>query len=142
MSVSVLFKRLHPDAIIPDQAYEGDAGFDLYASEHVELKHGERKKVKTGIAMAIPENHVGLIWDKSSVGINRGITTLGGVIDSGYRGEITVGILNLSGGKQVFEKGDKIAQILFQKHEQVTLKEVTELDETERGEKAFGSSGK
>lgn len=142
MPLTIRFKRLESDAKIPDQAYEGDAGFDLYAAEDVELKHAERKKVRTGIAMAIPEGHVGLIWDKSSVGINRGVTTLGGVIDSGYRGEITVGIVNLSGEKQIFQKGDKLAQILIQKYECFALQEVDRLNETERGAKGFGSSGK
>lgn len=142
MPLVLKVKKLNNSAILPSQPYQGDAGFDLYTNEEVTLKPGERIRIKTGIALSIPEGYVGLIWDKSSVGVSRGVTTLGGVIDSGYRGEITVGVINLSGEKQTFEKGDKVAQILIQKYEQVLMEEVEELGKTERDKKGFGSSGK
>ena len=142
MSIDIKIKRLEEDAKLPDQPYEGDAGFDLYANETVTFEPGDKATIKTGIAIAVPMGYVGLIWDKSGVGIKKGHKVLGGVVDAGYRGEIMIGMINLSRESHTFEKGDKVAQMLIQKVEQPKIIEVEELDETERGEKAFGSSGK
>jgi dUTP pyrophosphatase len=134
-------KKLHPSATIPSRAYVHDAGFDLYASENTTLKPGERKTVRTGIAIEIPEGCVGLIWDKSGVGIHGGLKTLGGVVDAGYRGEILVGMVNLSQEEYAFEVGHKVAQLLIQKIEHLEIKEVSELSNTAREERGFGSTG-
>ncbi len=142
MTLRLRIKRLEKDAKIPDQPYAGDAGFDLYALENVALEPGVRTGVRTGISMAIPEGYVGLIWDKSGVSIKKGQKTLAGVVDSGYRGEVLVGMVNLSDETYTFKKGDKVAQMLIQKVESIHIEEVDELDDTERGEKGFGSSGK
>ena len=97
--------------------------------------------VRTGIAMEIPEGFVGLIWDKSSIG-SKGIKTLGGVIDAGYRGEIQVMVTNLGDTAYTFEHGHKVAQMIIQKVEFPEIVEVSELSESLRGEGAFGSTGK
>ena len=142
VAISVEVKKLNTQATAPRYAYLGDAGFDLHSSEEVVIASGEYKAIHTGISIAIPEGYVGLIWDKSSVGIKQGIKTLGGVIDCSYRVEIIVGLANLSGESRPFMKGDKIAQMIIQKKETVDFKIVEELSIGERGDRGFGSSGK
>lgn len=140
--MKINFKKLSEIAVSPKFAYKADAGFDLCTVEDFVLLPQEHKLVPTGIALEIPEGHVGLVWDKSGIANNRHIKTVGGVIDSGYRGEIKVGLFNLGKNPQEFKAGDKIAQMLIQKVEQSEFIEVSELIESERGEKGFGSSGK
>jgi len=135
-------KKLHPDAQIPKYAHHDDAGFDLFTIENTILKKGERVMILTGIAMEIPEGYVGLVWDKSGLAMKHGIKTIGGVVDSMYRGEIMVGLMNLSKEDYIFEKGHKVAQMIIQKKEFVDFKEVKELSDTTRGEGGFGSTGK
>jgi dUTP pyrophosphatase len=142
MSLSLNIKRLHPDAIIPEYAHEGDAAFDLCAVESVTIKPNERIQVGTGIAMEIPPGYVGLIWDKSGLSHKFGLKTVGGVIDAGYRGEVKIGMINLSAEPYTFEKGHKVAQMIIQAREHVVIKEVQELSDTARGEGGFGSTGK
>lgn len=140
--MKLLIKKLHPEAKVPAFAHTTDAGLDLCAVETVTLAPGERKSIATGIAMAIPEGYVGLVWDKSGIAHKGGLKTLGGVIDAGYRGEIFVGLHNLSDAPYTFEAGHKVAQILIQAIVQPELVEAEELPEADRGEKAFGSTGK
>lgn len=135
-------KRLHPDAKIPAYALLGDAGMDLYSREEVTLRPGERHSVATGIALRIPDGYVGLVWDKSGLSHKKGIKTLGGVFDSNYLGEYLIGLVNLSTDTIVIRKGDKIAQVLFQKIETPSLVEVAEFaTPTARGTRGFGSTG-
>jgi dUTP pyrophosphatase len=133
-------KKLDRGATLPDYAYLGDAGLDLYSNVDVSLQPSERKIISTGIALEIPTGYVGLIWDKSSLGIKNILKTLGGVVDSGYRGEVKVGLINLSKKDFQISQGQKIAQMIIQKKETVVVEEVKELSETERSEKGFGSS--
>jgi dUTP pyrophosphatase len=135
-------KKLTEDAIIPKYATKDDAGMDLFAIENVELEPMQRAQIGTGIAMEIPEEHVGLIWDKSGLSHKFGIKTLGGVVDSGYRGEIKIGVINLGKEKYIFEKGHKVAQMIIQKKETPEIIEAIELNNSERGEGGFGSTGK
>ena len=135
-------KKLISDAKLPTRAHPNDAGLDLYSSEGCVLSPGERRSVKTSIALSIPDGFAGLIWDKSSVGARDGIKVLGGVIDAAYRGEILVGLVNLSSKDYAIEKGAKIAQLLVQKVELPEVCEVSELDDTMRGTGGFGSTGK
>ena len=135
-------KKLRADAKIPSYAHHGDAGFDLFAVEETTVSAGERVLVGTGIALEIPDGFVGLIWDKSGLATAHGLKTLGGVIDAGYRGEIKVGIINLSTEDYVFEAGHKVAQMLIQKVERATIEEAPELSDAPRGEGGFGSTGK
>lgn len=134
-------KKLHADAKLPTRAHSHDAGIDLYTYENVTLNPHETKNIKIGIALEIPENYVGLIWDKSSIGA-KGIKTLGGVIDAQYRGEIGIMLHNLEDIAYTFEAGHKVAQLLIQKIEFPELIEITEMSETTRGEGGFGSTGK
>jgi dUTP pyrophosphatase len=140
--MNIHIQKLHTDATVPTYAHSGDAGMDLYSVEVVTLNPGERAQVPTGIAVAIPEGYVGLIWDKSGISHRGGIKTLGGVVDAGYRGEILVGVLNVGDTPYEVRKGAKIAQMLIQKVEHPELVVIDSLDETERGERGFGSTGK
>lgn len=139
--MAIRIKRLTEKAILPKYVRAGDAGMDLYATEKAIIQPGERKIIGTGIAMAIPNGNVGLIWDRSGLAVKQGLKSLGGVIDSNYRGEIKVVLHNLSQETFSVEEGMRVAQILIQPIEQKELLEVKELDETERGAEKFGSSG-
>jgi len=125
----------------PCYAYEGDAGLDIFANEEKVILPNHRARIKTGLYLELPRGYVGLIWDKSGLAFLNGVHTMSGVIDSNYRGEIQVVLVNLSSKLIKIEKGMKIAQLLVQKVENVTLKETSKLKESERGEKGFGSSG-
>jgi dUTP pyrophosphatase len=142
MKITLRVKRLSEETKLPAYAYPGDAAFDLLAVEEAGLAPGERKDIPTGLSIEIPEGYAGLIWDKSGIAIKNGVKVLGGVIDAGYRGEVRVGVVNLSEEPYVFEKGHKVAQMIIQKIEQADIVEVEELSETDRGGRGFGSSGK
>jgi dUTP pyrophosphatase len=135
-------KKLNSEAKLPEYANSDDAAFDLFSIEDIEIKPNDRVQIPTGIAMQIPENHVGLIWDKSGLSHNQGLKTLGGVIDSGYRGEVKVGLINLGSEIYKIEKGHKVAQMIIQRKETCEVVEVDDLEDSERGEGGFGSSGK
>ena len=134
-------KKLHPDAKLPCYANSGDAGLDIYSVEDVEINPGERKMISTGISLAIPKGCVGLIWDKSGMAAKHGLKSMAGVIDTGFRGELKVVLHNLSEEKFSVEKGKKVAQMLIQPIHQKEVVEVSELDETQRGIGAWGSTG-
>ncbi len=135
-------KKLNENAKIPIFAHQTDAGMDLFSIEKKVIKFGQTVSVSTGIAMEIPKGYVGLIWDKSGLALKVGIKTMAGVVDSGYRGEIKVIMTNLSNKEYTFEAGDKIAQMLIQKVQQPEIIEVDFLEEADRGENGFGSTGK
>lgn len=132
--------KIKPNAKLPQRAYAGDAGLDLYAADYYSLFPGDRTNISTGIRMAIPEKHVGLIWDKSGIAAS-GIHTMAGVIDSNYRGEIMVNLINLSQDIYNIAPGQKIAQILIQPIADLEIKEDKIDDNTSRNANAFGSSG-
>jgi len=134
-------KKVKKGARLPKYVHKNDAGMDLFSAESFVLNPGERKVCLTGIAMAIPTGYVGLIWDKSGVAAKGGIKTMGGVIDSNYRGEIGIILKNLSDNKYKISKGDKIAQMLIQKVASPEIEEVDDLENTDRGEGGFGSTG-
>jgi len=136
----IKIKKLHPDAVLPKYAHSGDAGMDLFSVEDLILKPNYRAKVKTGISIELPKGYVSLIWDKSGIA-SKGIKTMGGVIDCGYRGEYIIVLVNLSSENYEIKKGQKIAQVLIQKVENPKIEIAEELSETLRGEKGFGSSG-
>lgn len=134
-------KKLDPEAKIPERAHTSDAGLDLFTLDQGVVEINETIILRTGIAMAIPEGYVGLIWDKSGLAANYGLTCLGGVIDAGYRGEIMIKLANLGTEAYTITKHQKIAQLLIQPVALPQLEEVKELDETERGDAGFGSTG-
>jgi len=138
--LEIKVKKLNEDAIIPDYAYQNDAGMDLYSIEDFEVESGARVKAPTGLAFEIPKNYVGLIWDRTSVPVKKGLKTIGGVVDSGYRGELFVGLVNVSRESVSISSGEKIAQMVIQKFEQPKIVISTELAESERGENTLGSS--
>ncbi len=133
-------KRIHADAKLPSYGHLGDAGLDLFSADDIVLEKGQALDVPTGIKVAVPEGYVGLVWDKSGVSL-RGVHRLAGVIDSGYRGEVKVVLVNLSDEPFVISKGMKIAQLLIQPVTTVKVVEVEDLEETPRGEGGFGSTG-
>lgn len=138
---SLKIKKLTAFAKSPARAHADDAGLDLYANDNYTLYEGERTAIGTGIAIAIPDGYAGLIWDKGGIAIS-GLHTMAGVVDAGYRGEIKVVVINLSGDIYHITRGQKIAQIIIQKIETPVLQESGVLDETARGMGGFGSSGK
>jgi len=134
-------KRIHENAKLPLYQHKGDAGLDVFSSIDYVLGTGKVKPIPTGIKVAVPEGHVGLIWDKSGISL-KGVHRLAGVIDSGYRGEVRVVMVNLGDEPFVIEKGMKIAQLLIQPVVELEVIETEDLEETSRGEKGFGSTGK
>ncbi|NBD73671.1 dUTP diphosphatase [Patescibacteria group bacterium] len=134
--------KLDPAATLPTYAHEGDAGADLFALEEVVIAPGERVSVRTGVALAIPPGFVGLIWDKSGLSHKHGLKTFGGVIDSSYRGEVLVGVMNLGSEPYTLAAGHKVAQLLVQEVTSARVVEVDKLDDTTRGGGGFGSTGK
>lgn len=138
----IKIQKLFKDAILPTYAHPDDAGMDLYSREEKILKPSERHIFKTGIAMAIPCGYAGLVWDRSGLAAKEGITTLAGVVDSSYRGEIGVVILNTSPNKVKIIKGERIAQMLIQPVIAAKIKEAKKLNQTQRGTGGFGASGR
>ena len=136
-------QRLRDDAVIPERAYEGDAGLDLSACERVEIGPGERAVVGTGLAVAIPEGHAGFVQPRSGLASRHGITIVNtpGLVDSGYRGELRVVLLNTDRDQAfVVEPGMRIAQLVVMPVAEPDPIEVDELPATERGVRGFGSS--
>ena len=142
--IELPIRRLRADAVLPARAYHGDAGLDLSACERVELAPGERTVVGTGLAVAIPEGHAGFVQPRSGLADRHGITIVNapGLIDSGYRGELKVILLNTDAKHPfVVEPGMRIAQLVVLEVPELELAEVDELPETERGVRGHGSSG-
>ena len=140
--IDVPVRRLRPDARIPDQAYIGDAGLDLSSCEHVLLSPGERAVVPTGIAVAIPDGYAGFVQPRSGLAVRHGIGIVNspGLIDSGYRGEIRVVLLNTGTEAFSVEPGMRVAQLVVAPVATVRLVEVDALTSSERGVRGFGSS--
>jgi len=141
--IELPFRRLRPDARLPRRAYAGDAGVDLSACERVELAPGERAVVSTGLAVAIPEGYAGYVQPRSGLAAKHGISIVNapGLIDSGYRGELLVNLLNTDLREPfVVEPGMRIAQLVVLEVPEVDPLEVDELPESERGVRGHGSS--
>ena len=141
--MSLRVRRLDERATLPTRAYDGDAGLDLAACERVELGPGERSVVPTGLAVAIPEGYAGFVQPRSGLAARHGLTIVNtpGLIDSGYRGELQVTLLNTD-REEAFtvEPGMRIAQLVVLPIPELELVEVDELPESERGVRGFGSS--
>lgn len=137
---NIKVQKTCPEAKLPSFAYEGDAGMDIFSCEDCKIEPLEKKSIGTGLKIAVPAGYAGFVWDKSGLAFNYSLTTLAGVLDSGYRGELKVILMNL--GKEPYEvkKGQKIAQLVIKKVERPEVIEDV-LDNTERGQKGFGSSG-
>ena len=142
-AVEVPVRRLRPDAVLPARAYAGDAGLDLAACERRELRPGERAVVGTGWSVAIPDGYAGFVQPRSGLAARNGLTIVNtpGLVDSGYRGELQVILLNTDREVPfVVEPGMRIAQLVVLPVPEVELVEVDELPASERGVRGFGSS--
>ncbi len=141
--VKIRFQKVHEDAVIPRFAKEGDAGMDLVAVEEYEIGPGEHALIKTGLKMELPVGYEAQIRPRSGLALKNKISVLNspGTIDAGYRGEL--GVILMNHGNSVFKinKGDRIAQMVINKHEIPEIEETEELNESERGEGGFGSTG-
>ncbi len=134
-------KKLAENAVLPQKENRSDAGIDIFTNETHTLKPGEVYAFSTGIAAEFAKGYVALLWDRSGLG-SKGIHRLAGVIDSGYRGEWKVVLLNTTKKPVKIQSGDKIVQCILQKFESAQIKEVKKLADSKRGAKAFGSSGR
>jgi len=136
-------KLCDPKAKLPVYAHPGDAGLDLCTPRRVKIEAGQRVIIDTKVAIELPEGTVGLVWDKSGLGVVKGIKVMGGVFDYSFRGTYTVGLINLSDEDLILEEGDKICQLLIQPIIKVAVKEVNEINEsTSRGINRLGSTGR
>jgi dUTP pyrophosphatase len=141
--IELPIRRLRPDAVLPRRAYAGDAGLDLSACERAVLEPGERAVVGTGLSVAIPDGYAGFVQPRSGLAARAGISVVNspGLVDSGYRGELRVVLLNTDREHAfVVEQGMRIAQLVVLPVPEVEPVEVDELPETERGVRGFGSS--
>jgi len=141
--IELPIRRLREDAVLPERAYAGDAGLDLAACERHELGPGERATVGTGLAVAIPEGYAGFVQPRSGLAARHGITIVNtpGLVDSGYRGELRVILLNTDAREPfVVEPGMRIAQLVVLPVPELEFTEVDELPDSERGVRGFGSS--
>jgi dUTP pyrophosphatase len=136
-------KLLHPDAILPAKAHHDDAGFDLFSVENTVLPPGDWARVNTGIAIALPHGTVGLVCPRSGMAMNDGITVLNapGVVDAGYRGEVSVILINHGIDSFLVQPKMKIAQLVVQLVVELGAIAVDELEESDRGSGGFGSTG-
>lgn len=137
-------KKLREDAVLPRYASSGDSGADLFTPDAVTIIAGERKLIKTGVAIALPDGYEAQVRSKSGLALKAGLMVLNspGTVDEKYRGEIGVIIFNTDKTDYEFNAGDKIAQLIISPISQSHFIEVDELDATDRGEGGFGSTGK
>jgi dUTP pyrophosphatase len=141
--IELPIRRLRDGAVVPERAYSGDAGLDLASCERVELGPGERATVGTGLAIAIPHGYAGFVQPRSGLAARHGLTIVNtpGLVDSGYRGELKIILLNTDETESfVVEPGMRIAQLVVLEVPDVAPVEVDELPESERGVRGFGSS--
>jgi dUTP pyrophosphatase len=142
--VRIEFRRLDPAVALPRPARDGDAGLDLAANEDMVVSPGERALIRTGLAVAIPAGHAGLVLPRSGLASRHGLTLANapGLIDAGYRGEITIAVVNLDRWEKFeIRRGDRIAQLVVVPFAQVEPVDVAELPPSTRGEGGFGSTG-
>jgi dUTP pyrophosphatase len=137
----VAYKLLTETAQMPFKSHRTDAGFDLFADETSWIFAKQRTTIKTGISFEMPNNMAGLIWPRSGLSVKKGIDVLAGVVDSGYRGEIMVCLYNTSDEDVEINRGDRIAQIIFQEVPMISLLLRDELETSQRGSNGFGSTG-
>ncbi|MEV4836285.1 dUTP diphosphatase [Nonomuraea sp. NPDC049486] len=141
----VLIQRLDPGLPLPSYAHPGDAGADLYAAEDAELLPGERAVIRTGVAIALPDGYAAFVHPRSGLAARHGVTLVNapGTVDAGYRGEIKVTLINTD-AKEPFRlrRGDRMAQLVFQRVETAAFREVGELPGSARGRGGHGSTGR
>jgi len=141
--MTVRFRKVHPDAALPSYAHPSDAGMDVRSVEDLTIAPGRRALVHTGLVMLLPPMYEAQVRPRSGLALKSGITVLNtpGTIDSGYRGEVGVILVNLGDTDFQVKKGDKVAQIVIAPVVQAQVVETSEVDETDRGAGGFGSTG-
>ena len=141
--MTLRFKRVHPDAVLPSYAHPSDAGMDVRSIEDLTLAPGKRALVRTGLVMLLPPSYEAQVRPRSGLALKNGVTVLNspGTIDSGYRGEVGVILINLGDADFTVRKGDKVAQLVIAPVTQPEVVETHEIDETDRGVGGFGSTG-
>jgi dUTP pyrophosphatase len=139
--ISVYIKKLEESAVIPTRATDTDAGYDLYSTSDGTIPAGGRKVVGTGVAIAIPPPYYGRVAPRSGLAVKKGIDVLAGVVDAGYRGEVGVVLQNLSSEDYLFEKGDRVAQLILEQSNSIAWVELDELEDSTRSDGGFGSTG-
>jgi dUTP pyrophosphatase len=139
----IKIKKLNPNAITPHYAHDGDAGMDVYSTINFSLKPNHRAAIPTGLSFELPKGFEIQIRPKSGIALKAGVTMINapGTLDSGYRGELKVIMINHSSEDYQIKKGEKIAQIVFARYEEAELEETEEISETARGSGGFGSTG-
>jgi dUTP pyrophosphatase len=145
LQLNLPFRKLDPTVPLPERAHPGDAGLDLASNLDVEVPPGERAMIPTGLAVAIPEGHAGLVLPRSGLASRHGLTLANapGLIDPGYRGEVMIAVVNLDRNEPVkIARGDRIAQLVVVPVDQIEPASVEELPPTTRGEGGFGSTGR
>ena len=140
--LNIKYQKIHPDAKQPSKSHFEDAGWDLYAVEDQWIWPFIPNKIRLGIKIAVPKAHVGLIWDRSGMAIKKSLHRVAGVIDSPYRGEWIVGMLRFFPWPIKIKAGDRVAQVLIQEIPLHIIWEEADLDETNRGDGGFGSTGR
>ena len=141
--MTLAFKRVHPDAVLPAYAHASDAGMDIRSVEDVTIPVGGRALVRTGLVMLLPPMYEAQVRPRSGLALKHGVTVLNapGTIDSGYRGEVGVILANFGDAAFPVRKGDKIAQLVIAPVTQPEVVETAVVDETDRGAGGFGSTG-
>ncbi len=143
VAINIKIKLLNENAILPEKQHDSDAGYDLFSIEEVVLKPNEINKVKTGIALQIPTNYGGLVLPRSGLSSKHGISLINtpGLIDSGYRGELLIPLINHSINEYKVDRHERIAQLILIESPQVNIELTSDLDESDRESKGFGSTG-
>ena len=141
--MTLRFRKVHPDAVLPSYAHPSDAGMDVRSVEDLTIAPGKRALVHTGLVMLLPPKYEAQVRPRSGLALKSGVTVLNtpGTIDSGYRGEVGVILANFGDADFQVKKGDKIAQIVIAPVTQPTIEETDSIDETDRGTGGFGSTG-
>ncbi len=141
--INIKIKLLNESAILPEKQHDSDAGYDLFSIEKIILKPNEIHKVKTGIAIQIPTNYGGLVLPRSGLSSKHGISLINtpGLIDSGYRGELLIPLINHSVNEYEIDKHERIAQLILIESPEVNIEVVSDLDDSDRDSKGFGSTG-
>ena len=141
--INIKIKRLNDNAILPEKQHDSDAGYDLHSIEEIILKPSKIYKVRTGIAIQIPNNYGGLVLPRSGLSSKYGISLINtpGLIDSGYRGELLIPLINHSSNEYTINKTERVAQLMLLEIPEVKIEVTSDLDESDRDSKGFGSTG-
>ena len=142
-TINIKIKRLNENAILPEKQHDSDAGYDLHSIEEIILKPNKIYKVRTGIAIQIPNNYAGLVLPRSGLSSKYGISLINtpGLIDSGYRGELLLPLINHSSNEYTINKTERVAQLILIEIPEVKIEVTSDLDESDRDSKGFGSTG-